>query len=639
MTTLIGGSSAAGGNSAAYSDRPYIMYASSDRPPGSSSSYGGGGGGGGGGGAHGRDPVQALCPYTGSNVTGVHPLRVVAGQSSSGAGAFGVRCLIRVPSSLGCGRGDGGGAALFVGHGGAAGGGKDEHAFLVGGEAPPSSNGGGNPLRWRIRPPRPLSRSPQSMAASPDGRHLAACCADGSVLLWEWRDPSGDNLAGSWRAHHRPASCAAFDPGDTDGSTLFTGGEDGVVSAWSLVDVVGGGGGRRRPPALPDVVRAPPPRDVAVRPTRVREGIRPSGVVVARSESRPHGARGGGDGTTGRTLARICLPAGIRTVISDATGGRLYCGGADGTVYVVDLCEFAVRESSASGDGGGGCGSFAYANDGGEGGGVTRAGGDAALGDAPSHVSELRGHAKAVTCLALLDPSDLAARSSGGDDVGGVGTSPTLLASGSEDGTIRVWDLRARSCVRVLRPWSGSSCEGGGANVASSSTSSAAAPSPPVTSIVIVPRSSLTSHGGASLAMSSADRCSGRRRDADGCSASPYRPLRGFVRGSSVISHGGGDDGVDDAVSSSSSGGCAPILWPRRDESFAGYWEGPTPAATNGALLAATRKRTRRTSSSRGGGGEVDRLRKELAESKRTIERWQAVNNQLMSKLKSKGCR
>ena len=180
---------------------------------------------------------------------------------------------------------------------------------------------------------------------------------------------------------------------------------------------------------------------------------------------------GGEDGTTGRTLARMCLPAGIRTVISDATGGRLYCGGADGTVYVVDLCEFAVRESSASGDGGGGCGSFAYANDGGGGGGCgggTRAGdvgGDAALGDSPSYVSELRGHAKAVTCLALLDPSDLAARSScggGGDDVGGGGTSSTLLASGSEDGTIRVWDLRARSCVRVLRPWSGSSPEGGG---------------------------------------------------------------------------------------------------------------------------------------------------------------------------------
>jgi len=297
-------------------------------------------------------------------------------------------------------------------------------------------------------------------------------------------------------------------------------------------------------------------------------------------------------------------------------------------VYVVDLCEFAVRESSASGDGGGGCGSFAYANDVGEGGRAARAGGDAAaLGDAPSHVSELRGHAKAVTCLALLDPSDLAARSSGGgDDVGGVGTSPTLLASGSEDGTIRVWDLRARSCVRVLRPWSGTSAEGGGANVASSSSSSssAAAPSPPVTSIVIVPRSSLTSHGGASLAMSSADRCSGRRRDADGCSATPYRPLRGFVRGSSVISHGGGgDDGVG---SSSSSGECVPILWPRRDESFAGYWEGPTPTANNGALIAPSRKRTRRPPSSRGGRGEVDRLRKELAESKRTIERWQAVN-------------
>ena len=206
-----------------------------------------------------------------------------------------------------------------------------------------------------------------------------------------------------------------------------------------------------------------------------------------------------------------------------------------------------------------------------------------------------------------------------------------LLASGSEDGTLRVWDLRARSCVKVIRPWSASSSsEGGGTNVgATAASSTSAAPSPPVTSIVVVPRSSLTCHGGASLAPSSAASSrahhSGRRRNADGGSACAYKPLRRFVRGTSVICDG---DDVDDA-GSSLSGGCAPILWPRRDESFVGYWEDPIPAKRT---IASSRKRTRRPSS-RGEKDEVDRLLKELAESQTVIERWQAVNNQLISKI------
>jgi hypothetical protein len=51
-------------------------------------------------------------------------------------------------------------------------------------------------------------------------------------------------------------------------------------------------------------------------------------------------------------------------------------------------------------------------------------------------------------------------------------------------------------------------------------------------------------------------------------SASMYKPLRGFVRGMSVIRH---CDDVDDVGPSSARGGCTnPILWPRRDELFAG---------------------------------------------------------------------
>jgi hypothetical protein len=110
-----------------------------------------------------------------------------------------------------------------------------------------------------------------------------------------------------------------------------------------------------------------------------------------------------------------------------------------------------------------------------------------------------------------------------------------------------------------------------------------------------------------------------------------YKPLRGFVRGTSVIHH---CDDVDDVGPSSARGGCAnPILWPRRDELFAGAWEVPI---SNHGVTASTRKRGRRLRLSPGGeDNEIERLRTKLAESQAVIERWQAVNNQLVAKLKN----
>ena len=605
-----------------------------------------------------------MCPYTGSNVTGVHPLRVA--PSSSGSAAFGVRCIVRVSPSSSVGYGGGGcdgAGSLFVGHGGAAcasSTGKDEHAFLVSSSSSSSSSSGGigNPPKWRVRPPRSLSRSPQSMSISPDGRYLAAGCVDGSVLLWEWMDVSGDNLVGSWRGHHRPASCVLFDSGDTDGCTLFTGGDDGVVNAWCLQDVVDRDDRDSSISTSSTTAIRPfrtwsehhlPVTFMCILPGAGRGSVRlvssslDRNLIVMELGDGGGGGGGEGGGGIGRTLARMCLPSGIRTIITDASGGRLYCGGADGNVYIVDMCEYAVRESSMSSSSDGGGGAFAYSSasassNGGRGKSVFD--GD----DGPSsYVTELRGHTRAVTCLALLDPSDMALHRPSNDrddDEGGGGSGggvqATLLASGSEDGTVRVWDLSARSCVKVLRPWSSSSSsssssslEGGGTN-AVASTSSTAASLPPVTSIVVVPRSSLTSHGGISLGLSSAmsSRAS-KRRNADGDSSSVYKPLKGFLRGTSVIRHG--IDDVDDAGSSLLGGGCAPILWPRRDESFARYWEKPIFAKSR--TIASSRKRTKRPSML-DETDEVNRLREELEESRRVIERWQAVNNQLVAKLK-----
>jgi hypothetical protein len=63
--------------------------------------------------------------------------------------------------------------------------------------------------------------------------------------------------------------------------------------------------------------------------------------------------------------------------------------------------------------------------------------------DQSTYMSDLMGHVKEVTALALLYPAVA------GDNPSG----PVLLASVSADITLCVWKLRLRSCVRVLRSW------------------------------------------------------------------------------------------------------------------------------------------------------------------------------------------
>ena len=448
-----------------------------------------------------------------------------------------------------CGGGDDANHTVFVGHGGAGNGSnKDDHAFLVHTMTGNNSNTGNN-TKWKVRLPEALSSTPQSVSVSCCGRYLVAGCVSGNCYLWSWTQE--DNLLRVWKAHYRPVTCCVF---DEDG-TLFTGGEDGVVNAWSLLDIVDEEQKRQIHPSRTWSEHHLPVGAICVLTsvgcTRLVSCSLDRHLIVMEvgsSESASGGLKSM-DGGGARTLARMCLPSGLHSVISDSLSGRLYAAGADGNIYCVDMDRYAIHETLDGASGG----TVVHVNQPNKTLGsdfesillgkhiMQQSSSAATLIDQTKYMSELKGHVKAVTSLALLDPSALASTPASIKQT-------ALLASGSQDGTVRIWNLRSRSCVKILRPWAPSS-EG-----MSITSAASAAVSPPITCLIAVPKSSLTSIGGSSLTIGGSQ--SGKRAGHDFNIRSVFKPLKRFVRGTSTLQE------KDGAATSAESDQCNVILLP-----------------------------------------------------------------------------
>jgi hypothetical protein len=244
-----------------------------------------------------------------------------------------------------------------------------------------------------------------------------------------------------------------------------------------------------------------------------------------------------------------------------------------------------------------------------------------------AYKAELIGHEKPITSLAVLREDN-----------------SEWLISGDEAGEIRVWDLESRGCVRVIRPWAHSTTATATSDTpktaAASSTPKTAASSSmkqalhPVTSILIVPQDEDADKKDSSFAsLGAGTKESKQKTDI----INLISPLQRFT------------DRQDDGADEKSAWTPVPFLPPKRGRVAAMNRD---RASAYAALQHQSSKRPRIAKAFDNGGSletdggtnvgdqpgeqndEVMRLQKELEEARSTIQRWEQVNNKLMTKLK-----
>jgi pre-rRNA-processing protein IPI3 len=214
---------------------------------------------------------------------------------------------------------------------------------------------------------------------------IAAGHASGSISLWD----SQGRLLRCWPAHYKKTAALAF---SGDGAWLLSGGGDGGVSLWDVADVCDSSPDSSSRNAAP--LRAwPSAHTLPV--TCVAAGAGRVGPLAA-SASLDHSVALFA-ATAGAMLRRVQLGSPCRCLCLEGGEHSLFVGCEDGNIYEVDLV------------GGGGDDSGTASAEG--------------VVLPPGALAAFSGHGGAVTCLASPPSSN-----------------STLLISGSEDGTVRVWD-------------------------------------------------------------------------------------------------------------------------------------------------------------------------------------------------------
>lgn len=449
-------------------------------------------------------------------------------------------------------------------------------------------------LHWKCRLPEP--RLTGGLLVSPCGTYTVGGGSSGTIYLWR---TLGGTLIRPVKAHYRSVTVMEWTP---CGRHLATGGADGMVHVFSMLDLV-----EQQASASIQPIRTwskhhlPVTALTPLTSGRMASAAEDGQVVVMEVFSE-------------ETLATIQMPHAIRVLTSH--DHRLFCGDKQGSVYIIDLDEYAMQKTAQLGATikrrnvvvGAKAKTATERVFGGDNA-TTSVPGSSAAGAEAAYTVELTGHDRGITALAFLEDRD-----------------QEWLVSGDEVGVLRIWDLESLGCVRTIQPWSYSAQSSATAKTDTSKTSTLH----PVTSIRVMDPVD------ESVAAASSMYAHGARDKNAGSVASLVTPLQKFAPPANQV----------DRLP-------VPFLQSKRNLAF---WD--VSDNDNFSLEAALAKRRRRLAPSTGPYDtssnpddtaarsqekellqtqqqEIQRLSQELLESKSTVERWETVNNKLMAKLQA----
>ncbi|MQL82931.1 hypothetical protein Taro_015427 [Colocasia esculenta] len=226
------------------------------------------------------------------------------------------------------------------------------------------------------------------------GRFLASSqlrdtsSSSGSILYWTWDKIASGKLLKRWQAHYRAVSCLVF---SDDESFLISGSDDGCVRVWSLFRVFD--------ERENSVVKHPYHYSFQEHTLRVTDVVSGYGLCnsIVISSSEDHTCKVWSL-SKGKLLRSVTFPCIINAVALDPAEHVFYAGGRDGKIYVAALAADCTSSSTY--------GTYI--------------------------IGCLSDHSKAITCFVFS-------------------TDGVTLVSGSEDGTVRVWDTKSEQVIRILR--------------------------------------------------------------------------------------------------------------------------------------------------------------------------------------------